>query len=276
MRRSLIVPSVLLSVWLSLAFAASAAAQNLTPPAPQLEPEAVAAPSAPGERIGLEIGFSGFGFVNGSFIDEPAENDKFVEVDGRLVKLPYSGFGGVGYGGGIGLFVGWQGIAALETQVVRSFDGGAGNITYDNVPYEFEMGQTAWHVPLLLKLSPPTHPVRPFVFGGPEWVFPESAVFEFSGGNVRDDWDAIADDYRGWTFGLGLDVIIPAGDHEVRVPIALKGNYNPGLGTSAEERTELRNCTVDRGLADCEVQAYRSEWQWQAFVTVGVSYVLLL
>ena len=48
---------------------------------------------------------------------------------------------------GLGFMLGWQGIVALETQVIRSFDGGAGNIIYDGVRYEFEMGQTAWHVP---------------------------------------------------------------------------------------------------------------------------------
>lgn len=260
------------------ALAASPAfAQNLTPPAPALDgPAEVEAPPPPAERIGIELGFSAFGFVNGSFIDEPAEDDKIVTIDGAPVKLPYSGFGGVGYGGGVGLMVGWQGIAALETQVFRSFDGGAGNIVYDGVRYEFEMGQTAWHVPLFLRLSPPVDPVRPFIFGGPEWIFPGDATFDFSGGNVRDDWDAIAEDYRVWAFGLGLDVIIPAGRHELRVPITFKGSYNTGIGSSAEERTELEGCRVDRGLADCETQAYVSEWQWQAFVTVGLQYVLLL
>ncbi len=256
--------------------AAPVHAQNLTPPAPTLDGPAEAPPPEPAPRIGIELGFSGFGFVNGSFIDEPAENDKIVDIDGTLVKLPYSGFGGVGYGGGVGLMVGWQGIAALETQVFHSFDGGAGNIVYDGTRYEFEMGQNAWHVPLLLRLSPPITPVRPFVFGGPEWIFPGSATFDFSGGNVRDDWDAIAEDYRVWAFGFGLDVIIPVGGHEVRVPLTFKGAYNTDLGSSAEARTELDGCTVRRGLAECETQAYVSEWQWQAFITVGVQYVLLL
>lgn len=265
---------------LTACLALPAAAQNLTPPAPTLDgPTAVEPPApAPAEQLGLEVGFSAFGFVNGSFIDEPAENDKIVEVDGQLVKLPYSGFGGVGYGGGLGFMLGWQGIVALETQIIRSFDGGAGNIVYDGVRYEFEMGQTTWHVPLFLRLSPPVNPVRPFVFGGPEWIFvPEGeATFDFSGGNVRDDWDATAGDYRVWSFGVGMDVIIPAGQHEVRIPIALKGSYNTELGTSAEDRTELDGCTVQRGLIDCETQAYSSEWQWQAFVTLGFQYVLNL
>ena len=267
-------------VALTTGFALPAVAQNLTPPAPSLdEPDAALSPSpVEAEKIGLEVGFSAFGFVNGSFIDEPAEDDKTVFVDGTPVKLPYSGFGGVGYGGGLGLMIGWQGIAALETQIIRSFDGGAGNIIYDGVRYEFEMGQTAWHVPLLFRLSVPVAPVRPYVFGGPEWIFvPEGeATFDFSGGNVRDDWDAVADDYRVWSFGLGFDVIVPAGENDVRLPIRFKGSYNTGLGNTAEDRTDLDNCTITRGLIDCETQAYRSEWQWQAFITLGVQYVLNL
>lgn len=263
----------------AIGLALPAAAQNLTPPAPTLDgPTKAPPPPPPTEKIGLEVGFSAFGFVNGSFIDEPADNDKNVEVDGTLVKLPYSGFGGVGYGGGLGLMVGWQGIAALETEIIRSFDGGAGNILYDGVRYEFEMGQTAWHIPLLLRLSAPVAPVRPYIFGGPEWIFvPEGeATFDFSGGNVRDDWDAVADDYRVWAFGFGLDVIIPNGEHEIRLPIRFKGNYNTEIGNTAEARTELSGCKVERGLLDCDVQNYRSEWQWQAFITLGLQYVLNL
>ena len=56
----------------------------------------------------------------------------------------------------------------------------------------------------------------------------------------------------------------------------MKGHLAQALGfVLSGDRTVLSNCTQVGSSVTCERQDYLTEWQYQAFVTLGLSYYFL-
>lgn len=224
----------------------------------------------------FELGATLFGLVNGSFLTEPSEADKYVVTpDGRRASgVPYPGFGGVGGGGGASIVGAWRGILGVELQLFDSLDQGSGDI--NNV--EFTIGQTAWHLGLLMRVGLPTTHVRPYLFGGPEFVFPSEAELTFTKTQpqaVQDLVGATADDYIAWAMGIGAEFVLP-GDYDLRIPLALRFVLNPTVSDIVEDRT-VNDITCPSPSQPCRLnkQTFVSEWQYQVAVQLGFAWYFL-
>jgi hypothetical protein len=255
----------------ALVSAGPAAAQTSEPAAP--------APlfQAPEREKQWELGVGFLGLVGGSFLSELSDRDKRFpfEVDGQSrgeVVFTYPGFGGVGGGGGLALEANWRGIVGLEVDVLYTRDQGKGDID----GFEITMAQWALHIPLLLKVGLPAGLVRPFLVVGPEFVIPGDP--EVSGdlpplavpgvGTATASLEGQADPYVAIAFGLGFEFRLPVENADLRIPLTLRGSYNPGVGDKGADRQSLSCSTTGRA---CTV-TLNSEWEWQAAATLGLAY----
>ncbi len=265
---------LLLSALFVLPFGAPASAQVTQANA---TPAATPAPSegAPASHREWEVGASIFGFGNGNFIEQPKGADK---------DEPYPGFAGAGGGGGIGLGAMWRGTIGLELQIIKSQENAEGALNFDFGTVTLQMDQSSWHIPLILKIAAPTNSVRPFLFVGPDFVFPEASgtsdpasvrIIQAGAGQGTNPLNdapttelklgAHAESYTAWTFGFGFDFLLDVGGPDIRIPLTFRGSYNPDLPVKASERSRITNTAKE----------YLSEWEWQAFVSLGVAYYFM-
>ncbi len=249
-------------------------------------PSAPAAPAAPEYKEGMalegfedtrifELGVELFGTVTGSFISEPEGNAKLIPTpDGRITDMPYPGYGGVGGGGGIALTGMYLGIVGFDFQLSISNDAATGEVNGD----DFTFSTTALHLPLHLRLAVPGETVRPFVFGGVEFVFPgevtieESPAIGLDGGGGALDIEMNSDSYYMWSFGFGFDFILPVEGHDLRIPFKVKGAVNPNVGSKATDRMTLDGPADDVSKWQLNVD---SELEWQAAIQLGLAYYFL-
>ncbi len=243
-------------------FTAGPAAAQFAEPAPT--PAAPAKPEplfqAPEPETQWELGVGFLGQVGGSFSSDLNTKDEITEINGRPVQILYPGFAGVGGGGGLSLAASWRGILALELDVIYARDNGKGDIDGQ----EISLAQWALHLPVLFRLQLPAGMVRPFLMVGPDFVIP---------GDVEAESDFVApvitgtaDPYVALAFGLGFEFLLPVENADLRIPFTLRGTYNPGLGDTIDDRADI-DCVGNA----CAV-AIKSEWQWQAAVTLGLAY----
>lgn len=234
--------------------------------------------------------------ANVHWLDQP--KDKSVTVGrARGTDDRYPGFEGTD--ATIGLMVDlrfWQ-FLGIELDLFRQNDHGTGKIVirdtgnlcflpgiavpYASERYQVTIGQSAWHVPLLLKLTIPGHIVvvqdddvdreirkwfTTFAFG-PELVFPGDANLDVSPESGLDHpLRASASSYVMYTSALGFERRI-ATSHDIRLLFSLRGSYNPAAGGSAMKRGEY-------ALVESQVVpvTYKSEWRYQAALTFGVGW----
>ncbi len=216
-----------------------------------------------------EVGVSALGFVNGSFLTELSEGDKVrTGPNGAQVRALYPGFGGVGGGGGLTVSGMWRGIVGLELGFFYSLDQGKGDLTLDTTKIDVTLSQEAFHLPIMVKVAAPVKPVRPFLFIGPEFVFPSEPEAE-SSLPVTPAVAAVADNYLTLAFGFGFEFMLPVQGADVRIPLILRGAWNPSLGDSIDDRLDTEGCSVT------EPCPFVTEWEWQTEVALGVAYYFL-
>jgi hypothetical protein len=215
----------------------------------------------------LELGVGLLGFVNGSFLTEPDEKDKIatIQAGNQSVqsKIPYPGFGGVGGGGGITTNVMYRGAIGGQLDFLFSNDVGTGQINDIDV----DIGQGAFHIPLMLRAAIPARTVRPFLLVGPEFVIPgtpkiESDVF------IKTP-KAKADPYVALGFGLGFEFLLPGG-HDLRIPLMLRGNVNFDVPEGTDGRVKLGG--YDPATGEIALTEVSTAWQYQAFVMLGFTW----
>lgn len=221
----------------------------------------------------VEVGVQLFGFVNGSFLDEPSGKDK---QNANGAEVLYPGFGGVGGGGGLTIGGMWRGIVGLETGLMFSLDQGTGTVNATGAEdVDYTVGQNALHVPLLLKVSGPLASVRPFGYFGLQWTFVSGVAVQSrdpdstAAGNLVD---VEADDYYSLAFGAGFEFLIPAGV-DLRIPLTFRGTWNPDTPAKAVDRMKCLPNGCDAAAASTFV--YNTEWQYQAAISLGLAYYFL-
>lgn len=209
-----------------------------------------------------EIGVHLYGMAMGSFMGEVEDRDKFATINGQRVQVVYPGFGGFGGAGGLAVDVTYAGIIGLQLGLYGSKDGATGSINNE----DFEITQTALHLPVLLRAAIPTDSVRPYIFLGPEFIFPgDPEIDKASAGGVAVS--AEAETYGVFTFGFGFEFMLPMEDMDARIPFSLRGMYNPSVPDGLDGRAEYE--AVD-GLVSAA--HFNSEWQWQAAVSLGIAF----
>jgi hypothetical protein len=231
---------------LGLSLPAVVLAQNET-----AEPASVATK----EAKHLDIGITALGFVSGNFVAQPTGSNLDIR--------PFPGFGGVGGGGGVSFSALWRGVVGMELQILQSVEKAKGKITIGQASADISISQSSLHIPILFRLEAPTKSVRPFVFAGPDFVSPGEPEAD----TLLIGVGAEADDYMAWMFGLGLDIKLDIEGQDIRIPIALHGVMNPSFPKKASELLVLNIPGNPAAGAN-----YRTEWEWQAFVSLGVAY----
>jgi hypothetical protein len=214
-----------------------------------------------------EFGVGAFGAVIGSFMFEPSEEDKRFTFMGAIVDIPYSGFAGVGGGGGITASALYKGVIGLELQLFNAQEAAGGHLDIGGTRHKITLTKSVWHLPLMLKLAAPTSGVRPFLFGGIDFVLSGDAEID----TTLRPADASAESYSAVTFGLGFDFLLPIPGQDIRIPLMLRGSRNLGQGESVEDLMDLDNCRLQGSVLTCG-NTYRTSWHWQAFVSLGLSY----
>ena len=240
----------------ALILSAAAHAQTATPKSQSATPTKPVQSAKPFRAYGGAVGS-----VTGSFIPEP--KNKTIEIGDQTLIAPYPGFGGVGGGGGILLGVGWRALS-LDVGVAWSVDQGEGRI--DGQTYT--ISQTTRHIPLTLRAEIPDLKVRPSAFVGVDWVSPSDAELEqptlltF----VPPITGTYSEDYTALRFGIGLEIMV---NPRLRIPFRVTGIYAP------MDRDTIDDLVVqDQAVPNGPTTGirYRSTWNWQAQVSLGIIY----
>jgi hypothetical protein len=170
------------------------------------------------------------------------------------------GFGGGTFGGGLMLDSRFIDLIGLEVDIIRSSDHGTGTLTFNGFDTKLTIGQGAWHIPILAKLTLPSPLLAPSVFLGPEIVAPSkgSTSIDPSAGGLTPP--ETADTYVNLMFGFGLEIKLPLPVLDIRIPVQVRGSYNPGLSDKFVDRTYVNG-----------VVTYHSEWQFAAVATLGAA-----
>ena len=250
--------SILLSCALSATLIFSSAAHAQTTP---LKPQPLTSTESSQSAKPFRAYGGAIGSVTGSFIPEP--KNKTIEIGGQTLIAPYPGFGGVGGGGGILLGVGWRALS-LDVGIAWSVDQGEGRI--DGQTYT--ISQTTRHIPLTLRAEIPDLAVRPSAFVGVDWVSPSDAELEqptlltF----VPPITGTYSEDYTALRFGIGLEIMVSS---RLRIPFRLTGIYAP-IDRDTIDDLVVQDQAVPNGPTTGI--RYRSTWNWQAQVSLGVIY----
>lgn len=220
----------------------------------------------PAEKKSFSAGAGVLGVAGGNFISKPSDKTLTVPGVGTGQAEFYPGFGGTTLGGGLMLDLRFIDLLGLELDVLRTTDRGQGDITFNGVyKVTFTIEQSAWHVPILAKVVIPGPIVRPMFFVGPELVFPSGATAE-ANKPIGTEVDASAESYTMLTFGGGVEIKLPLPAIDLRIPIALRGSYNPSVSDKLKDRIEVQWS----GSAAQKI-TYHTEWQYQVAMTLGVA-----
>jgi hypothetical protein len=225
----------------------------------------------------LELGVGVLGFVNGSFLTKLSEGNKLTGINdetgnGKLYAIPYPGFLGVGGGGGITANVMYKGAIGLQLDVLYSVERSEGQVNVQTdeggtIPFDIELSQGAFHIPLLVKAAIPLRSVRPHLLVGPEFVIPVDSATTLSPAVKDAKYGAFADSYVALGVGFGFDFLIP-GEEDLRIPLQIRGAINFEDSDNITDRV--------RGLsavgAPLPYESLSTAWQYQAFIMLGFTW----
>lgn len=220
----------------------------------------IAAMCAPGTARATEVGVGLMGAVGGNFQDKPDRTAGQPDIN--------PGFGGLTGGGGLMADLRFldKGLLGLEVDLLRTTDKGTGTITASgfggSADYKLKIGQSAWHLPILAKLTIPSPIVAPMFFLGPEIVFPSDGEATLDGpGASSVTVHAKADRYVMLTAGGGVEIKVPLPILDLRIPIGLRFSYNPSLKSSFSDRTTITATGT----------TYDSAWKFAVNATLGAA-----
>lgn len=205
----------------------------------------------------VDLGVGLIGSAGGNFLDKPDRNQFEPDI--------YPGYGGLTLGGGLLVDVRFlDELLGLELDVIRSTDKGKGDLTFTSplgaLTLKHTLGQSSWHLPLLLKLTIKSPVVAPQFFVGPEFVFPSEA--ESTTDPPVPGITATADNYVMITGGGGIEIKLPLPVIDLRIPIGLRFSYNPSVPSAFADRVTATSPTT---------AVYHSEWKYAASLTLGAA-----
>lgn len=158
-------------------------------------------------------------------------------------------YGGLRLGYGASLDVRFLGIVGLEVDVIQSTDTGSAEISSFG-ENKVSIGQSAWHLPVLLKVTIPLPLIHPVILAGIDWVYPDACSVK--GGN--ENALCAVNPYSTWNVGVGSEIRVPLPFMDLRIPISLRYAF-------------LRETS---GVSAGDVP--RSEWSGDLYGTAGVSF----
>lgn len=245
---------VCIPVWFICSFAFAALAQNQSPD------WQTKAPRAERERPQLTLDVRLLAGPLGTFIDEPSEADKAATLStGQSVRVPYSGFGGLGHSVGLTFGLTYDRFIGFETGYLTRKENATATYNINGGSYDIEVEQDSATVPLLLRLTLPTDSVQPSLLFGMAFHFPDTS--ELKSLNLAG-LSSTASSYQTLNFGFELEFKLPVKDYDIRIPLSLRGYHNQELGDKAIERVNL---------SPGNQTEFITEWQWAAEVLLGLT-----
>ncbi|MCA9620062.1 MAG: hypothetical protein KC731_13645 [Myxococcales bacterium] len=225
----------------------------------------------------MTFGIGIVGQAGANFLDKPG--DQTVQGRNFPENADYPGFAGVTTGVGPMIEFRFLGYVGLELDILFQSDhgsadldstqrDGSGNIISQQT-FTVDIGHSAVHLPLLIKGALPGKWVTPVVFLGPEFVVPGDATCEegCTSNPSQTTYGAYSEGYTAFAFGLGLEINLPIPTADIRIPLSLRGNVNPGVKGTREERAN-HVVTGDR----ITTEDFSTAWKFQAVGNFGAAW----
>ena len=203
-------------------------------------------------------------------------DDQTVQGNTFVQNAEYPGFVGVSTGVGPMFELRFFGYVGIEIDILVHSDSGSAELTHTDgntqAKFDIEISQSTVHVPILFKGALPGEWVTPVVFLGPEIVSEGEAKCEGDCTNNvgNTDYGVIPAGYTAFVFGLGLEINLPIPKADIRIPLSLRGNVNPSVGSTREERAEHTIGSL-MGAPNIDTERYRTEFAFQAAGNFGVA-----
>jgi hypothetical protein len=217
-------------------------------------------------------GIYGAGGVVG--LTKPSDTTVVQPGGAAFVDNSYPGFFGGTGGAGIMLDARFFGAVGLEVDFYYAArDKGAGDLTIGGTQkFNLEIGQSALHIPILLKGVIPVGPVRPFLAIGPDIVVPGTAslVITPEPGKGSTAYGAKADSYILWTAALGAEIRLPVPKLDIRIPFSFRFAKNFGTSDKISDRRDAVFVKNGENINFTSI-AYKSEWELQGLFTLGAA-----
>lgn len=209
----------------------------------------------------IDVGVGVVGAFGGNFIDKPS--DKSYPPFGND-PTSYPGFGGTNYGGGLAFDVRVLKFVGVEIDVLRQKDKGHADWSWNKRDYTIDIGQSAWHIPVLAKGVIPLPLFAPFVVLGADFVKPSDGEGDISPTPAPFAVRSKADSYTMLVGGIGFEIKLPAPGIDVRIPFQIRASFTPGASDKLvdQQKLELNGATVVSS-------EYNSAWKYQAQATLG-------
>ncbi len=215
------------------------------------------------------IGFTGGAGI--AILDKP--DDQTIQT--KSFQPDYPGFVGLATGVGLALELRFLGYFGVEMNVLYASESGSADLTVTDLgtntstQFEVDIGHGAVHVPLLLKGAVPGKVATPFFMLGPEFVIPnDDADVELTGINTTaTTYSAYTKNYTMFAFGFGLEFNLPTPKVDMRIPLSIRGAYNPGVKNRREDRTRWK---PDAGPPLTE-ESFATVWQYTVRAQLGLS-----
>ena len=212
---------------------------------------------------GLEFGVGGAGVFGGNFLDQPDDLRAVAGSDETV--LVYPGFAGGSLGGGVTAELRYAQVVGVEIDLLYSSDRGSGFI--DNV--RVDIGQTAWHVPVLIKGIYPGRVWRPGFGMGLEVVVPDRLSVStdplLPTGATR--FGGSAGPYSMFLLAANLEIALPLPAIDLRIPLGVRFGLNLSTPDAARDRASYELGGTDG--RDVRAVIFSSEWQYQVHAFAG-------
>lgn len=225
----------------------------------------------------MTFGVGLIGTAGANFLDKPG--DQTVGGAQFPEDSEYPGFAGTALGVGPMIEFRFFGYVGIEIDFLFQSDRGTADLTsttrdasgniISREDFTIKIGHRATHIPLLFKGALPGKWVTPVVFLGPEFVIPSDGECEQACQNNPSGttYGAYSESYTAFAFGLGMEINLPIPKADIRIPLALRGNFNPGVGGTRDDRAEH-----DTAGGNIVREEFSTAWKFQATGTFGAAW----
>jgi hypothetical protein len=199
------------------------------------------------------VGVGLMGIVGGNFQSKPERATFDPDIN--------PGFGGVTGGSGFVLDSRFFNLIGLEVDIIHSSDKGTGDVTFNGATSHVTIGQGAWHFPILAKVTFPSPLLTPMVFIGPEVIAPSKENVSVDPTFAMAGFGQTVSTYVMLTFGGGIEIKLPIPVIDLRIPITIRGSWNPSVSSKFADRTPTQFVPT----------TYKSDWQYAVNGTLGAA-----
>lgn len=220
------------------------------------EPIPVTALKTAAKAVPVKVGIGGV-FQGGGAFSQPSSLDGAGLAEAFSTLSP-------GYG--VSFDVRVLGIVGVEIDAIHSRDSGRSPWVSEDDSGTVDLQRPSWHVPVVLKVGLPSPVVKPNLQLGAQLIVPTESIFSTGGADFSVG--AASQPYLTWVAGAGVEVKLPLGKADIRLPIAYRASIDSPQSRAASERV-LYALDAEGALDGVEMG---SDWRFRGSVTAGLTY----